>query len=319
MNYDEIIDYMVNNKVLNYGNLEAVTIEKDLDFEDNDTKLRKSIKNVKGKGAYINYANQNSTKDNPDLKSDFCHVSVNMPLSSRDIKARLYMAPTQKNLHQIVIELINLSLSTGKTIKFKYALNPNRVDQLVIYLKNQDDINEKIEMLKTIRSKRSELFKNTKKCASWIFQTDIDSVYLAPEPQLKDFLGRQTSYSAAFIKALSSTKAIMEYDFNIGENQDLSQYSNSNTFKTHFKLIFEEMLMRYGVFMKKNNYTGQYEIKYRDVSQISFNYNKEKKVLCEQRIINSVQKDFLFLPQQKSMFFEYLLPNIQNLQSNKRR
>ena len=319
MNYDELIEYMITNKNLNYSNLALTSIEKDLDFEVNDTKLRKSIKDAKTQGAYINYMNQDSTIDNPDMKSDFCHVCVNMPLNSKNIKVRLYMAPTQKNLHQIIIELINLSLSTGKTIKFKYALNPNRFDQLVIYLKNQEDINEKIEMLKTIRNKRPELFKGTKKCASWIFQTEIDSVYLAPEPQLRDFLDRQTSYSSAFIKALSDTREIMKYIFDVEENQDLFQYSKSTTFKSYFKLIFEEMLTRYGIFMKKNNQTGQNEIASRAVKQIYFKYNKEKKELCESRIIDDVDKEYIFTSSQKDIFLEYFLPDTKKTTNNRKR
>jgi len=296
----------------------VTNIEKDEYFEIDDIKLRTSMREAKEKGAYISYRNQDSSKDNPDEKSDFCHVSVNMPLSSNDIKVRLYLSPTQKNLHQMVVELVNWALSKGKNIKFKYALTSNRVDQLVIYLKDQDDINEKLEILKNLSNRRPELFEKSQRCASWVFGTDVDSVYLAPEPQLTDYLGRQTSYSAALIKALSNTKAILEYNFNVEKDQDLSQYVNTSSFKTIFKADFEEMLKRQGIFMKKNENTGRYEIIYRDVKQ-TFNYDREKRELCEMRLIDNCQNDFYYNQLQKDAFFEYLLSDSQLIEHNKRK
>lgn len=67
------------------------------------------------------------------------------------------MSPKQSNVHGLAVELINKSLATGGNIYFKYARTSDRLDQMIVYLKNQEDIDQKIALLKKNKTRTTKI------------------------------------------------------------------------------------------------------------------------------------------------------------------
>lgn len=318
MNYAEIIKLL--NGPISYGNMVIGSIEKDPNFNLNDNKLIQSINSAKQQGADIHQKNQDEDS------SSFSHVAVNQRLDNTNTTTRLYLAPKQKNVHLLAIEFINWALHQGKKIKFKYARAHDRIDQMVIYLDSNAELQEKIEMLSYLEQTKPELFESMGKGKSWIFESGVNGVYLAPEPLYKDRMGRESSYTYAFYVALSSTKDIMEYNFGLGEGQDITQVINHPDFYNNFQKVFDEMLMRNGAFMWSNPRTGKYEILAKPTDEegkmvlCSFSYDKKTKTLTETRGEASLEKPktyHTFNQNQKAEFFQgYLLKGNEMLYEN---
>lgn len=310
MKYDEIIDLMLNSDSVNYSSFYRANLEKDVNFSDKDSRLMKSIKNAKAKGAIIHQQDQGGDS------SSFCHIAVNRKFSEDGIKARLYMSPKQSNIHKLAIELVNNSLATGSDIYFKYARTSDRLDQMIVYLKNQEDIDKKIALLKKIRQEKPELFEDMQKSKIWFNETEIPNVFLEPEPLLRDSNGRQSSYGGMFEKALASTKTILEYGYGIKENESLASKRLDSNFYNNFELIFTEMLKRCGIYLQKNNKSGRYEIVAKPVDPndlrtlFKFEYDKKSQTITETRggtLYQDKNQSYSYSQQRKKEFFDTIL------------
>ena len=312
MKYDELIDYMLKTESIYYSDFVFANLEKDPNFDSDDDKLMESIRVARAKGANIQQKNQDESK------ADFCHIAVNQKFpGENDIKARLYLSPQRANVHKLVIELVNRSLAEGKTIYLKYARSDDRIDQMVFYLSDKKDIDEKLELLKKIRLEHPELFRGMNKSKAWVNETDLPNVFLAPEPKCHDRLGRRSSYGEMMRIAIESTKTILEYGYGIKENEDLASKRNDPNFYENFQEIFTEMLKRCGICMQKDKRTGQYENLFRpmDLNDLRilfvFNYDKKTQTLTETRGgfgLGEKKQDYTFSPKDKDAFFKYFIP-----------
>ena len=310
MKYDEIIDLILNSDSVNYSSFYRANLEKDVNFSDKDSRLMKSIKDAKAKGAIIHQRDQDGDA------SSFCHIAVNRRFSEDGIKARLYLSPKQANIHNLAIELVNNSLATGSDIYFKYARTNERLDQMIIYLKNQEDIDKKIALLKKIRQEKPELFEDMQKSKIWFNETEIPNVFLEPEPQLRDSIGRQSSYGSMFEKALASTKTILEYGYGIKDNESLASKRLDSHFYNNFELIFTEMLKRCGIYLQKNNRSGRYEIVAKPIDPndlrtlFRFEYDKKTQTITEIRggtLFQDKNQRYSYSQQRKKEFLDTIL------------
>ena len=307
MKYDNIINLMLSSESINYSSFYNANLEKDIDFGNKDSKLMKSIKEAKAKGAIIHQQDQGGDP------SSFCHIAVNRRFLEDGIKARLYMSPKQSNIHGLAVELINKSLATGGNIYFKYARTSDRLDQMIVYLKNQEDIDQKIALLKKIKQEQPKLFENMNKSKIWFNETEIPNVFLEPEPIFKSWIGNQTSYGKMFEKALSSTKNILEYGYGIKENEKLANRRFDVHFYQNFEIIFTEMLKRCGIYLQRNNRSGRYEVVGHpvDINDLrilfDFKYDKKSQTLTEQiggGLFEDEKKKISFSQQEVNKFFD---------------
>ena len=97
------------------------------------------------------------------MKIVFFHIAVNRRFSEDGIKARLYLSPKHHNLHELAVQFINNSLKAGSDIYFKYARESDRLDRVVVYLKDQEDIYQKINLLSNIKNEYRAYLKICKK------------------------------------------------------------------------------------------------------------------------------------------------------------
>ena len=319
MKYDEIIDLMLSSKSVNYSSFYRANLERDVNFSDKDSRLMKSIKDAKAKGAIIHQQDQGGEA------SSFCHIAVNRGFSEDGIKARLYMSPKQANIHKLVIELINNSLATGSDIYFKYARTSDRLDQMIVYLKNQEDIDKKIALLKKIKQEQPDLFEGMQKSKIWFNETEMPNIFLEPEPLLRDSIGRQSSYGGMFEKALASTKTILEYGYAIRENESLASRRLDPHFYNNFEQIFTEMLKRCGICLQKNNETGRYEIIARPINPndlrilFRFEYDRKSQTITETRggsLYEDKNQSYSYSQQRKKDFFDTILVDEKQVESS---
>lgn len=319
MKYDEIIDLMLSSNSVNYSSFYIASLEKDVNFNDKDSKLMKSIKDAKTKGAVIHQQDQGGDK------SSFCHIAVNRRFSEDGIKARLYMSPKQSNIHKLVIELINSSLAAGSDIYFKYARTCDRLDQMVVYLKNQEDIDKKLALLKKIKQEQPDLFEGMQKSKIWFNETEIPNIFLEPEPLLRDSIGRQSSYGSMFEKALESTKTILEYGYGIKEDESLASKRLDINFYNNFELIFTEMLKRCGICLQKNNKSDRYEIVAKPIDPndlrilFRFKYDRKLQTITETRggsLYEDKNQSYSYSQQRKKDFFDTILVDEKQVESS---
>ena len=317
MKYDEIIDLMLNSNNVNYSSFYRANLEKDVNFSEKDSRLMKSIKDAKAKGAIIHQTNQNGDP------SSFCHISVNRGFSEDGIKARLYMSPKQSNIHRLVIELVNNSLATGSDIYFKYARTSDRLDQMIVYVKDQEDINKKIALLKKIKHEQPNLFEGMHKSKIWFNETEIPNIFLEPEPLFLNRLGERSSYGGMFEKALDSAKTILEYGYGIKENESLASKRLEPNFYNNFELIFTEMLKRCGIYLQKNNKSGCYEIVGRPMNPndlrilFDFKYDRKSQTITEDRVLYGERyQRYSYSQQRKKEFFDTILVDEKQVESS---
>lgn len=319
MKYDEIIDLMLNSKSVNYSSFYSANLEEDVNFTDKDSRLMKSIKDAKAKGAIIHQQDQGGEA------SSFCHIAVNRGFSEDGIKARLYMSPKQANIHKLVIELINNSLATGSDIYFKYARTSERLDQMIVYLKNQEDIDKKIALLKKIKQEHPELFKDMQKSKIWFNETELPDIFLEPQPLLRKSNGGEASYGGMFEKALDSTKTILEYGYGIKENESLSSRRLDPHFYNNFELIFTEMLKRCGIYLQRNDKIGRYEVVARPIDPndlrilFGFAYDRKSQTITETRgggLYQDKNQSYSYSQQRKKDFFDTILVDEKQVESS---
>ena len=105
-----------------------------------------------------------------EMKIVFFHIAVNRRFSEDGIKARLYLSPKHHNLHELAVQFINNSLKAGSDIYFKYARESDRLDRVVVYLKDQEDIYQKINLLSNIKNEYPSLFKDMQKSKVWLMK-----------------------------------------------------------------------------------------------------------------------------------------------------
>ncbi|MBQ7351256.1 MAG: hypothetical protein IJW59_00090 [Clostridia bacterium] len=321
MKYDEIIDLMLSSSMsINYSSFNRAHLERDVNFSNKDSRLMKSIKDATAKGAIIHQQDQEADP------SSFCHIAVNRRFIEDGIKARLYMSPKQANIHKLAIELVNKSLATGSDIYFKYARKCDRLDQMIIYLKNQEDIEKKIALLKKIKQEQPNLFECMHKSKIWFNETEIPNIFLEPEPLLHDSIGRLSSYGGMFQKALAATKTILEYGYAIRDNEDLANKRLDPHFYNNFEQIFTEMLKRYGIYLQKNNETGRYENIARPINPndlrilFSFNYDRKTQTITETRgggLYEDKNQSYSYSQQRKKEFFDTILIDEKQVESSK--
>lgn len=318
MNYDEIINYILYGK-LDYNVIvtDDVNIERDANFNTNNKKLRESIASAKSKGANISSADQDG---------EFIHVSVNKPINSHtningksvrfyDNKVRIYIGTQQKNTIPLAIEFINWALHGAKKIKFKYTTNSQRADQIVVYLESFDDLLEKEQMIYELKNRRPDLFDDMQKAKSWVFESKVNGVYIAPNPTLEyRMIGLPTSYTYSYTKALQSVKAVLEYSYGVSEGESLSQYKTMSNFDEFAITVINEMFARYGILMKRNEYTKKYEITTRKPDGVNkhwsqFEYDKKTKKIKETYIgASEVQLTQEYSQEQMNVFLGRLIP-----------
>lgn len=312
MKYDEIINLMLNNSNINYSDFYIATLDEDVNFKSKDKKLIQSIKEAKAKGANIHIQNQDGNENS------FFHIAVNRRFSEDGIKARLYLSPKHHNLHELAVQFINNSLKAGSDIYFKYARESDRLDRVVVYLKDQEDIYQKINLLSNIKNEYPSLFKDMQKSKVWFNETQIPYVFLEPEPLLENSLGSKSSYGKMFEGALASTKKIMEYIYGIKTNENLSSKKFDPDFYSNFNQIFTEMLKRYGIYMQKNNATNRYEVIAKPVNPndlrvlFKFEYDKSSQTITEIRggsLYGEKEERYSFSQQNKGTFLKTVIAN----------
>lgn len=315
--YDKVIAFMLENESIDYNKLYVLNdMVKDYfagkidnsGFLESEKKLLASIDKVNNAGGMISTVNQDD---------DFEHIFVNKN-SESPIKARLYLSPSRSNLLPLVVEIINRSLKEKQRTHIKYSRYPFRLDQLIFYLSGSNDINEKIKLLSAIENDNPNLFQDMSQAPNWIYKTGVTGVYLAPEAVLKDNLCRKTSYGGLFTNALKETKYILEYLYGVKENDKLSRFQKDILFTHRFKVVFEELLIRYGIFLARDkngnlvNVVSKGNIFEGPIS--SFEYDKENGILTESRVIDgNTIKEWKFGQsiREKTAFMDYISRNRQ--------
>lgn len=311
--YDNLIEFMLNHHgPISYNDLylsnEMVDAyrrdqKKNLDFNNKQIRLLTSIDNAIKSGDKIEVVDQ---------EEEFIHIFVNGNNNNLN-KYRLYLSPARENLLPLVVEIINRSLANGQQTYFKYAQKPYRLDQLLFYLKDNDDIRAKLHLLAGIKKERPELFQSMFQAPCWICGTSLPDVFIAPNASLTDRLGRKSSYGHLFAYALNDTKQILEYFYGVRTNDSLKRFKTDSSFSHRFETIFEEMLVRYGIFLQLDR-KGNYNITMAQGNKwgepvSEFYYNKNNGILTERRHMDdqSYQEwPFGQDPKSKAAFKQYI-------------
>ena len=289
--YDDLIDFMKTKKIT-YGNMYSKKIDVDYEFHSKQQRLLDSISKAQEQGANIRAIDQNS---------EFLHIKVNYDEHCVR-KLRLYLSPKKSNLNELAVELINRTIKKHNDIYFKYCNAIDRVDQMVIYLRDSEDLKEKIELLREILREKGHLLEGMEKSVIWDRETEIPNVYLEmnplfrPNPIFNPLCGKNTSYGKMMENVLSSTKAIMEYLYGIKDGEDLKDKRNDRFFYERFEKVFTELQKRHGIYLECNN--GQYSSHLHrhpndlnnNMMWCSYRYDKKRGVLIETTGTDRVEK-----------------------------
>lgn len=161
----------------------------------------------------------------------------------------------------------------------------------------------------------------------WFNETEIPNVFLEPEPIFKSWIDNQTSYGKMFEKALSSTKTILEYGYGIKENEKLANRRFDTHFYQNFEIIFTEMLKRCGIYLRRNNRSGRYEVVGYpvDINDLrilfDFKYDKKSQTLTEQiggGLFEDEKKNISFSQQEVKEFFDSFFTDENQVECSER-
>ena len=188
--------------------------------------------------------NQETLWEQSPSNNSFLHIRLNKKPDYYSI-FRLYMCPRDEYLYQLVNELIVRFGITGESSVFKYSRR-DRLDKLVIY-PNDKDIFSKLNVLKEIKKAHPEYFTGMKKAMHWLYETDVDGVYLAPEKLILKANGDEYgTYSEAFIDLMSYVKTELLFHFCKKNEKELKQVPYDQLL-TMFKWYFKRELGKYGL------------------------------------------------------------------------
>ena len=317
--YDKLIEFMLSHDIINYSEIYAAKLPEDTDFQSKHLRLLDSIQKAKEQGGNIHVSDQDH---------EFEHIIVNKNFNQIPNKARLYLSPTRKNLLPLVIEIINRSFNEGQRTYIKYSETPERLDQLIFYLEDGEDITKKLEMLKKIKEEKPELFQEMSQAPIWFNETAVPNVYLQANPVLDDRFGRKTSYGHQCEYALEDTKKILEYLYGINETTLLKSCSSDSLFNSRFIAIFEEMLKRYGIFLHKDPNGNFFNTKVEggtcNTPLSEFEYDKITGVLTEIRnhhyylTKENKEKRYSYGQKDKDAFMKSLITKIPDFDDGSR-
>lgn len=216
------------------------------EFYKKDIKITEILNKLISLGKKIKVWEQNETGNT------FKHIAINRDFHPDDgqNKFRLYISPENGSLYYIVYELIKRTVTQGGDIYLKYS-REDRVDKILIYLKNKSDLFDKIRLLKDIKESYPILFQNMQKSIGWISESPFDGAYIAPENLVKRCNGAEfDSYTLLFSTMLKEMKMLLLYS--LGDvNMPIEQLENydRDTINNIFKKICIKVLGKYGVLL----------------------------------------------------------------------
>lgn len=187
-------------------------------------------------------------ESNPKEENTYKHIAINKKFHDKNIQ--LHISPDDKNMYLIINELIQNAITNEKTLYFKYT-RENIKDKIIIYLKNEEDYNEKINMLKEIKTKHPYAFNNLDKKATWFNETEIEGIYLELDKPVLKQNGNEFINNDTIIKtALEEIKTLFYYQSTKQINIEI------------FKQICLETLERYGLLLTNNKYNKTKELQF---------------------------------------------------------
>ena len=230
-------------------------------YKDMDDKITKILQKLINHNKLIRTWEQDKT---------FKHIAINREFEPGNNKFRLYLSPNDDNIYYLIFELIKRCTENNMDIYFKYDIT-NRVDKIVIYLKNKNDLDSKIKLFESIKSDYPTLFENMDRSIACISKTKVEGVYMAPEKIIKRKNGTDfKSYTQVFVSAISDMKYLLLYklgNVNI-DGETLKKYDRGELLEL-LKPIASLILGKYGILMyeKNNNLKVYYNEKFPGVGQ----------------------------------------------------
>lgn len=146
--------------------------------------------------------------------------------------------------------LLNEFLERHLAVHFKYQLQSKAetCDRIVVY----SDFNHKVEVeqaLANVYQKYPQLFEGSERSLSWIHQSKIPKVYIAPEKS-------GTSYGEQFAEVLMRAKNIVNYLYNNVEESRKIKFANKQIEKyvrEEIKAIVVALMLKEGMILKKDD------------------------------------------------------------------
>jgi hypothetical protein len=260
------------------------------EFEENEIKFNEKLEK---------FSNCISSWDQHNNKKGFKHICFGEGYS--EIKYRIYLSPKMKNLHKIINDLIKHNIKDG--VYLKYSRDPSRVDRIIMYIKNKEELGRQLSVISNIKADKPELFKNMKRSPIWYCEaSDIKDVFIAPETPIKGL----SSYGVNMSNALTEVRNLMKYLFGCTEREFREHIFTEEDFKT-FKNILHRTTKRYGICIED---AKTYDISIGHPSKEGKNlshiirYDDRTKALIEARVQeNGNYKFYIFTQSQKQKYF----------------
>lgn len=155
---------------------------------------------------------------------------------------RYYFGVNPLNMYKLVEKLSEKIASYNIPVHFKFQKEVKRkmADRIVLYT----DTNHRQEIEKVIKdvyNENKELFYGAENILPWIYESNINGVYFAPES-----IDHEKSYGELFSKALLDSKKIFHYFYQEEKVQNNEQLE-------FLKKVVMSCLLRNGVLLSKDN------------------------------------------------------------------
>ena len=211
INYEGLLKIILDYEFLADAYGELVDYDRNKIIIDNPY-YKKLDESTKKNVMYYAKGNKNALWEQSPQNDSFLHVHLNLTPEDYSI-FRLYMCPRDEYLYPLVNELIVRYGVSGEPINFKYSRR-DRLDKIVMYPRDAKDTLSKIKVLGEIKKAHPEYFKDMRQAIHWLFETDVEGVYLAPERQILNSNGEEYStYSNAFTRILMNVQTELLFHF----------------------------------------------------------------------------------------------------------
>lgn len=249
IDYESLLDAVIYN--FSYDELVESKIKRpnllDIpEYNDKDKRISDILNKLISRGEEVKVWEQDERKDT------FKHIAINRefhPIGGQN-KFRLYLSPEDNDLYYIIFELIKRTTEQGRDIYLKYS-RENRIDKILMYLKNKTDVDEKIKLLEEIKKDYPTLFQNMEKSIGWISKTSFEGVYITTEKLVKRCNGTDyDSYTILFSSMINEMRMLLLYnlgDINMPQEQ-LEKYDRKMLYNIFGKICIK-VLGKYGVLL----------------------------------------------------------------------
>ena len=150
-------------------------------------------------------------------------------------------------MYFIIDELIKKCANGKEEIYLKYS-RENRYDKVVLFLRNSNDLNSKIELLEEIKKEHPAWFEHMNKAPHWISESHLKGVYIAPEKCVKrDINSDFNSYTYAFMHLMNNVRNEMLFTYGTKDFEVLKSKPVDELFDS-FKRCFNRELCKMGLY-----------------------------------------------------------------------